>query len=623
MLNGLTLSTKLLLAVMAALTLILGAASVMQYRQTVDLADRVYHQTLEMDRAAAEARVADLEQAIDRTVVIKTQAADELAKARQETADLLSAAKQQVFEDVLKIVGVLLPPVVSKFMWDMDESGAATAIREVVGNAGIVGVRVVDTGGQAFAEAGRADPALKTHSLDLTFDGQPLGKMVLSYDDGEIQAARRRLMAAAEQGRAQALAEAEQTRRRMAEQVQQVRDQAEADHQAIEAALHDDLASTRQDTIVNSILAFLAVLVIVGVVQRVLMRRLVFGPLERIDDVLRRLAHGERQIAVPFQDRRDEIGERARSVQAFGEILLENDRLRAAHEEERKKAEEARRRALLEMADELSGEVATTTTDLGGHVERMRQSAGVLSDIAERTSRMADTVASASHEASANVQTVAAATEEFTASIQEIGRQASGAANISQEAAASTERTNQVVVELVEQINTIGDVVKLINDIAAKTNLLALNATIESARAGEAGKGFAVVANEVKQLASQTAKATDQITDRINAMQAASKDARDAIERIRTVIGQVQDVSAAVAAAVEQQGAAIQEIVRNVQAASHGTDTVSRNIAEVSASTMETDTTAGMVREVADHLGSATVSLKTGLENFIGRVRAA
>ncbi len=250
----------------------------------------------------------------------------------------------------------------------------------------------------------------------------------------------------------------------------------------------------------------------------------------------------------------------------------------------------------------------------------MEASAQSLAATAEETNRQATAVAAASEEASTNVQTVASATEELSASVSEIGKQVGESSRIAQQAVVEAERTNAAVKGLAEAADKIGAVVQLINDIASQTNLLALNATIEAARAGEAGKGFAVVASEVKTLANQTAKATEEIGAQIAAIQTATGDSVQAIQGIGATIKQINEIAAAIAAAVEEQGAATQEISRNVQQAAAGTTEVSTNIASVSQAATQTGSAAGEVLGAARELAGHGTKLNTEIEEFLRAV---
>src|SRR2546421_703886 len=268
----------------------------------------------------------------------------------------------------------------------------------------------------------------------------------------------------------------------------------------------------------------------------------------------------------------------------------------------------------------LIGEIVETVSSASTELEA---SAGTLTSTAERAQELATTVASASEEASTNVQSVASATEEMASSVNEISRQVQESARMASDAVDQASRTNDRVGELSKAAARIGDVIELINNIAAQTNLLALNATIEAARAGEAGRGFAVVASEVKALAEQTAKATGEIGQQITGIQAATQDSVGAIQEISGTIGKLSEISSAIAAAVEEQGAATQEISRNVQQAAQGTQMVSANITDVQRGATETETASSHVLSAAQLLSGDSNRLKIEVAKFLESVRAA
>ncbi|MFC7331600.1 methyl-accepting chemotaxis protein [Rhodocista pekingensis] len=348
----------------------------------------------------------------------------------------------------------------------------------------------------------------------------------------------------------------------------------------------------------------------------------VAGPVNRLTDTMNRLSRRDLTASVDGADRKDEIGAMARAVQVFKDGLIEAERLTAAQkaEEKAKAARTARIDSLIRSFDDTSSEslraVAAAATELDATAQSMAA-------IADETGRQAGSAASAAEETTANVQTVASAAEEMAASIQEINRQVNRAKDVAQRAAESVQETNVTVEGLTAATQKIGEVVTLIQAIAAQTNLLALNATIEAARAGEAGKGFAVVASEVKNLAGQTAKATEEIAAQISAVQRVSAETSTAIQTIGTIIEEVNGISATIAAAMEQQGASTNEISRNVTQAAAGTQEVSANIGQVTQVTGQAGAAATQVLGAAGELARHSETLKQEVERFLAAIKAA
>ncbi len=393
-------------------------------------------------------------------------------------------------------------------------------------------------------------------------------------------------------------------------------------------------------------------------------------PLIALTGTMGRLANKDWQAEVGGMARGDEIGRMAQAVQVFKEAGIENERLQVEAEEARKRheaqeiekrrmadeaaaetarklkaleekmradeearriADEAkraelaaqRRQEMNQLADAFDATVKSVVETVAASAGEMQQSAATLSATAEETSRQATVVASASEEASANVQTVAAATEELSASIGEISRNAANSAKVCSETLNRAKAAGATVDSLAQGAQKIGVVVQLINDVAAQTNLLALNATIEAARAGEAGKGFAVVASEVKALANQTAKATEEIAQQVTAVQGATGQAVEAIQGIGKSVEQVHGMTSGIAAAVEEQGAATKEISNNVQQAAQGTEEVSKNIGSVTQAAGEVGSAATQMTAASAELARQAEVLRTEVDRFIQKVRAA
>lgn len=345
-------------------------------------------------------------------------------------------------------------------------------------------------------------------------------------------------------------------------------------------------------------------------------------PLGRSIDSLNRLSQGDLTIEITGKERRDEIGDIAGALQVFKDTATAAEEMRTQQAVEQKAKEQ--RQIVIDglirtFDDTMTGELSTLTSAS----TELQATAQSMSSTAEETSRQATAVAAASEQASANVQTVAAAADELAASVAEISRQVEQSTQVASQAVADAERTDAAVRLLAETAQRIGAVVGLINDIASQTNLLALNATIEAARAGEAGKGFAVVASEVKNLATQTAKATEDISAQIGGMQTSTEEAVSAIKGITSIIGQINEITTAIASAVQEQGAATQEIARNVQQAAQGTQDVSSNIGGVTQAAGETGAASTQVLGTASTLSRQSETLRSSVSEFLQGVRSA
>jgi methyl-accepting chemotaxis protein len=354
----------------------------------------------------------------------------------------------------------------------------------------------------------------------------------------------------------------------------------------------------------------------------ILVRRIT-KPLKAVADALTVLAEGRTDVEVQYADRHDEIGAIARTIDVFKTNRIERRQLEAERSNAEKSATERRKAELNQFVEGFRAKISGIIEQVMGSSGRFEEDAQRLSVTAHATAEMSGQSAGASRQASEHVRSAATASNELSQSIVEISRRVQDSNNVAAEAVKQATATDERMAELSAAGDRIGDVVKLITSIAEQTNLLALNATIEAARAGDAGRGFAVVAQEVKTLAGQTAKATDEISSHIVNMQRATEESVDAIKAIGLTIERISEITGAISSAVEHQGEATQSIAHGVRAAAGGTVDVAENIERVAQGASETETTSGQMLQSAKALSEVSVHLRDEVEKFLDSVRAA
>ena len=393
---------------------------------------------------------------------------------------------------------------------------------------------------------------------------------------------------------------------------------------AVALVVEDAHAQNREANLSFAVIgALVAVALVLAVAGFIVVNRRVVRGMSRLSDSMRALAAGDTEAEIAGIGRRDEIGDMAAAVQVFKDNMIRNAALEAEAKAREAEAAVERRRLMQDLADRFENAVGGIVAAVSSAATELQHTAESMSSAATETAAQATTVAAAAEQAANNVQVVASAAEEMGASVQEIGSQVERSAGMSKLAVSEADQTGALVRELSEGAMRIGNVVQLISGIAAQTNLLALNATIEAARAGDAGRGFAVVAAEVKTLAEQTTRATGEISAQIGTIQAATERAVGVIGGIAGRIQSMDDIAASISAAVEQQGATTQEIVRNITQAATGTGEVTRNITGVAGAADQTGAAASQLLSSSSALSSQAERLGLEVDRFLETVRAA
>lgn len=383
------------------------------------------------------------------------------------------------------------------------------------------------------------------------------------------------------------------------------------------------LASEKETVLANLTKAGLiaaAIVILLAIVFSIVLTRAIGRPIGAITVAMQELANGKLDIEVPGADRRDEVGAMAETVRVFRDSALEVEKLRTEQQEASEQRAKDRAEASANISNQIETSIGRIADEMGAAAANVSTAAQTMVSNAQETATQSSAVSGASELASSNVQTVASAAEELSASGREIGRRVKHSTEIAEQAVREVGETNAKVGGLSNAASKIGEVVQLISEIAEQTNLLALNATIEAARAGEAGKGFAVVASEVKNLAGQTANATEEISSQVGEIQSATQGAVDAILDIGKVIDEINNVSASIAEAVEEQGAATLEIARNVEQASGGTREVAENISKIADAAESTQSKAGDVLSAADKMTGISTDLKQQVGDLTSRI---
>ena len=617
-----SLRIKVIAYVFSVLAVVLAAGSWVAYETKISALKLAYDQLLTQQQDGVDVTIALLRDGGERELAARQDGLKTALELQQRALKSLIEAQTAGFEEKIGLILAATPTAVAENIWDLNPDATKSALSAVIETPGVVGIRVLE-GESDFVTLGKTDARYDVRSTDIVYKGNKIGKLELYITDALLK--ERLHNVDSEFSKIQAgLAEgAKAAESETAKSVEQASAQAVRAAEEAQENVRAAIASEQKHSINLALVQFVGVLGLVGAMLAFVLARLVLGPLNNLTGTMDRLAAGERHVSIPLASRSDELGALAKGLVAFGEKIEETEQLENKQKRMRLEAEEKSAQERDRLAQEFENKVGEVLRTVSGAVKTISDRIKVMSTAARSNFTTSTDAENTCGQVASAVETVAAAAEELSFSINDINRQAqetSGTvdqANKRAEAGVSTARS------LVETAQNVGEVVTLINVIAEQTNLLALNATIEAARAGEAGKGFAVVANEVKSLATQTAQATEEITQQVSNIQAATNMAADEMEAISSMLTKAKETADTIAESVSQQTEAAAEISKAVADTSRGTQSLTEFSQSVSSKAGDAKVASGKVEVSVSELDEAFEELSRAVESFVKGLRSA
>ena len=621
---NMSIKAKNTFLVIACLSLAIAAVSTVLSMSTIEAVSQARLSTDHLANQLTETQetsLAEIEQVVSNTL---SQNAERSRAQQMVIGDRLIISTESEIQTLIDLIEILGPAALESPLWNFDQETVQNVLNALSEFPMVLHVDVLESNGNVVAAAG--DDTIEDFSryeIFLENEGRHLGVLRVDYSTATVEAQRTALAGELATMDADITAARDAALASIGGVAQQQQDAVEASRALAARQMDQVQEDAWSDSVTMSVMSAALAIILGGGVAALVMGTVLFRPLNQLQRRMATLANGDLASPIPFSQRRDEVGKMAESLEVFRAGAQEKIALEESAKQQKEVSDREKRNMLGKLASEFQSSVGEIVQTVATAASQMRDSAQAMkTQSTEAGSRSAE-VASASEEASASVMTVAQAATELGASLTETSTQMSMQNKTAEDAVSAAASSDTQIKGLAQKTESIGSVVQLITTIAQQTNLLALNATIEAARAGEAGKGFAVVASEVKELATQTANATDQIAEQIQGVQDQTKVAVGAIQQISAKIDQIRQISTSVASAIEEQSVTAAEIGHSTNEAAAGTKQVSESIIAVNDTTSKTGASAKEVLVAADHLAAQSTRLNEQVALFVQRVNAS